>query len=184
MTARALGKMLFGNILATAAIRYRDKEAFYCTSTGRRFTFGQTNERCNRLASALHRLGLAKGDVAAFLCSNRAEVPEIYFALAKTGLVGIPLNYRLAPTEMIELMRAMGAKALLYEARFASCAEQTREQLPSVAHFVSIGGTDPGLDTGYEVLLAAAESREPTVEVLCAHAVQQQRGHPGIPTGL
>jgi acyl-CoA synthetase (AMP-forming)/AMP-acid ligase II len=40
----------------------------------------------------LARLGLAKGDVVAFLCSNRAEMPEIYFALAKCGIVGIPLS--------------------------------------------------------------------------------------------
>jgi fatty-acyl-CoA synthase len=112
MTQRALGKMLVGNIIVTAAARAPNKVAFYCAGTGRRFTFRQVNERCNRLANMLARLGLAKGDVVAFLCSNRAEMPEIYFALAKCGIVGIPLNYRLAPTEMAELMRAMGARVL------------------------------------------------------------------------
>lgn len=102
MTQRALGKMLVGNIIVTAAARAPNKVAFYCAGTGRRFTFRQVNERCNRLANILARLGLAKGDVVAFLCSNRAEMPEIYYALAKCGIVGIPLNYRLAPTEMAE----------------------------------------------------------------------------------
>ena len=53
MTERALGKMLVGNLIATAAIRYPNQEAFYCTSTQRRFSFSQTNERCNRLANGL-----------------------------------------------------------------------------------------------------------------------------------
>ncbi len=47
---RALGKAVVGPLLATAARRFRDREAFFCAGTGRRFTFRQTNERCNRLA--------------------------------------------------------------------------------------------------------------------------------------
>jgi acyl-CoA synthetase (AMP-forming)/AMP-acid ligase II len=90
--ARALGKAVVATLLATAARRFRDREAFFCAGTGRRFSFGQTNERCNRLAHGLAGLGLVKPDTIAFLCNNRAEVPEIYYALAKVGLVGIPLN--------------------------------------------------------------------------------------------
>src|ERR1700730_17168830 len=112
MTQRALGKMLVGNIIVTAAARAPNKVAFYCAGTGRRFTFRQVNERCNRLANILARLGLAKGDVVAFLCSNRAEMPEIYFALAKCGIVGIPLNYRLPPTTMGEAICGAGGRGL------------------------------------------------------------------------
>ena len=116
---RSLGKMLVGNILATAAIRFPDSPAIYCSSTDRRFTFRETNERANRLAQALLAAGLRKGDVVAFLSSNRAEIVEIYFALSRTGIIGLPLNYRLAATEMLELMRAMGASGLIYESKFA-----------------------------------------------------------------
>ena len=77
MARAALGKMLLGNILATAAIRYAHQEAFYCAGTERRFTFAQTNDRCNRLANGLCGLGLAKGDVVAFLSGNRMEAVEI-----------------------------------------------------------------------------------------------------------
>ena len=123
---RALGKMVVGALMSTAARRFRDREAILCAGTGRRFTFRQINERCNRLAHGLAGLGLRKGDVVAFLCNNRAELVEIYFALAKLGLVGIPLNYRLAAAEIVELMRAMGARAMLFETRFTPSAEQAR----------------------------------------------------------
>ena len=89
---RSLGKMLVGNILATAAIRFPDSPAIYCSSTDRRFTFRETNERANRLAQALLAAGLRKGDVVAFLSSNRAEIVEIYFALSRTGIIGLPLE--------------------------------------------------------------------------------------------
>jgi acyl-CoA synthetase (AMP-forming)/AMP-acid ligase II len=89
--------MLVGNVLTTAAIRFPENESVVCTATGRRFRYRETNARSNRLAHGLTGLGFAKGDVVAFLSTNRAEMIEIYFALAKSGIVGIPLNYRLAP---------------------------------------------------------------------------------------
>ena len=165
MPQRALGKMVVGNIIATAAARAPDKLAFFCAGTGRRFTFRDTNERCNRLANSLAGLGLAKGDVLAFLCSNRAEMPEIYFALAKSGVVGIPLNYRLAPTETVKLMRAMGARALIFEARFEACALHVKAQMPEVRHYVVIGASEARVGIGYEELLAQAVADEPLVEI-------------------
>jgi fatty-acyl-CoA synthase len=165
MGERALGRMLVGNMIVTAAARTPDAVAFCCAGTGRRLTFRQTNERCNRLANALAGLGLIKGDVLAFLCSNRAEIPELYFALAKSGIVGIPLNYRLAPAEIVELMRAMGAKALVYEARFEACALHVREHSPGVRHYVAIGVSAPRLGLEYEALLAGAGADEPQVVI-------------------
>ena len=163
--ARALGKAVVSTLLPTAARRFRDREAFFCAGTGRRFSFGQTNERCNRLANGLTGLGLIQPDTVAFLCNNRAEIAEIYFALAKTGLVGIPLNYRLAPVEIVALMSAMGAKAMLFETRFSAVAEKVRAELPQIKSFVVIGGAGPVWAGEYEDLLATSSSAEPDVEV-------------------
>ena len=165
MSNRALGKMLVSNILVTAATRTPNHPAFHCAATGRRFTFRQTNQRCNRLANALAKQGLSKGDVLAFLCSNRVEMVEIYFALAKSGIVGIPLNYRLAPAEVVELMRSMGAKALIYESRFEACAVHVRSQLPEIAHYVVIAAASPKPLLDYEALLAQGEEEEPQISV-------------------
>lgn len=163
--APALGRMVAGSILASAAMRFRDREAIFCAGTGRRFSFRQVNARCNRLSHGLAGLGLRKRDVVAFLCNNRAEIVEIYFALAKLGLVGIPLNYRLAPAEIVALMQAMGAQAMLFETRFLAAAEQVRSALPQVGRFVAIGEGAPDWAQGYEGLLAGAADTEPQVEV-------------------
>jgi fatty-acyl-CoA synthase len=162
---RALGKMIVGNILATAAVRFRDREATFCVGTGRRFSYAQTNERCNRLAHGLTGLGLRKPDVVAFLCNNRAELIEIYFALAKLGLVGIPLNYRLAAAEIGSLCSAMGAKAFLFETRFLAAADYIRTTLRQIESFVAIGDKRPTWAIGYEDLLAGSSTAEPQVEV-------------------
>ena len=163
--ARALGRMVAGSIPAVAAMRFRDREAITCAGTGRRFSFRQVDARANRLANGLAGLGLGKGDCVAFLCNNRAEVVEAYFAIAKLGLVGLPLNYRLAPAEITALMQSMGARAMLFATRFAPVAEGVRAALPQVAHFVAIGDDGPDWAHGYEPLLAAAPAAAPEVEV-------------------
>ena len=163
--SRALGKMVAGNIIATAAVRFRDREAFLCAGTGRRVTYRMVNERCNRLAHGLAGLGLNKPDVVGFLCNNRVELAEVYFALAKLGLVGIPLNYRLAPAEIVALMKAMGARAMLFETRFASAADQVRAALDHVETFIAIGDGRPNWALDYETLLAGAPSSEPEAEI-------------------
>lgn len=164
MTRKATGKMVVGEILANAAIRHPERESYCCTSTRRRFTFRQTDERCNRLANGLGGLGLRKGERVAFLSSNRAEMVEIYFALAKTGLIGLPLNYRLAPQEMLELMRAVGASALLLERRFAAALAPLLADLPEVSRIVSFGEGE-ALGSDYEELLAASAASAPAIEI-------------------
>lgn len=162
---RATGKVIAGSVLATAALRFPDREALLCAGTGRRFTFGQANARCNRLAHSLAGLGLRRSEVVAFLCNNRAEMLEIYFALAKSGLVGLPLNYRLAAPEIVALMRGVAARAMLFGTRFTSAAAEVRAALPEVRHFVAIGEDAPAWALGYEGLLARASPDEPEVEV-------------------
>jgi acyl-CoA synthetase (AMP-forming)/AMP-acid ligase II len=165
MGEKATGTMAVGNFLKVAAIRYRDRESFFCSATGRRFTYYETNQRVNGLANGLLGCGLQKKDVCAFLCTNRAEIAETYFALAKIGVYGIPLNYRLAAGEMVELMKHCEAKALVFDPAFAEICEKIREALPQVEIFVGIGDNPPEYAYGYEQLVSSSSQLEPDVEV-------------------
>jgi fatty-acyl-CoA synthase len=165
MNKKATGTIKVGDYLKIAAIRYRDREAIFCSSTGRRFTFMELNRRTNQLANGLMAMGLIKGDAAAFICTNRAEIVEIYFALAKIGVIGIPLNYRLAPAEMIELIRHCDARALLFDPWFTEIATQIRDQLPRVKYFVGMGDNLPDFVSEYEQFLSDNPDKEPDVDV-------------------
>lgn len=165
MNAKATGTLTVGNFVKVAAIRYGDREAIYCSTTGRRFSFHQLNQRTNRLANGLTGLGLRKGEVAAFLCTNRAEIVEIYSALAKIGVLGIPLNYRLAPAEIVALMAHGEASALIFDPWFSEVAAQVREALPQVRHFVGMGDALPDFALEYEALLSRSSDAEPEVDI-------------------
>ena len=162
---RGIGKLVAGNILTTAAVRFGNREAFFCSETGRRPTFRQVDERCNRLANALVGMGLKKGDVVALLTTNRVEIVEILFALAKTGIVGMPLNYRLSPPELVGLMNTVGAQALLCEDRFMEVLNKAPAEVPTLRHRVLFGASSgPGV-LDYEGLIASSSPAEPEIEV-------------------
>jgi fatty-acyl-CoA synthase len=162
---KGIGQALVGDFLSTAAIRFGEREAFVCSETGRRFTFRETHERCNRLANALTGLGLQKGDVVAMLSRNRVEVVETFFAWARTGLVGMPLNYRLTARETCDLLNSIGAKALICEPCFDEVLQRVTDAVPSLRHVVLIGSEPLGVHAGYEALLAAAPSADPVAEI-------------------
>jgi len=161
----SLGQTRVGDMLDAAALRFARREAFFCAPTGRRFSFAQACERANRLANALFNLGLRKGERVAFLSTNRVEVAEIYFALAKSGLVGLPLNYRLAPVEMVALMKEVGASALIVERKFAAIATQAREALSTLRVLAAFGEGEPGGMHDYETMLEQASAEPPAVQV-------------------
>jgi fatty-acyl-CoA synthase len=62
--------------------------------------YAELDERSERLAGALLRLGLRRGDRVATLTGNRPEHVELFFACAKAALVLAPLSWRLAPAEL------------------------------------------------------------------------------------
>ena len=55
-------------------------------------TYAELNGRVNHLANSLRGIGLNKNKHVAVLLGNRSEHVEVLFALAKAGLVGLPLD--------------------------------------------------------------------------------------------
>jgi acyl-CoA synthetase (AMP-forming)/AMP-acid ligase II len=66
----------------------------------RAFTYPQMNSRINKLANSLTALGLQKGDKIAVLLENCIEICELFMATAKTGIVIVPINFRLVSSEV------------------------------------------------------------------------------------
>jgi len=165
MQHKATETMAVGRLLKNSAIRYRDKEAVCCVTSGRRLSYLQLNERTNRLANGLTNLGLKKGDVVAFLMTNRAEIIETFFAIGKTGLVGLPLNYRLLPKEIVQMMNLADTKMLIFENAFSKAVDYVREHIPGIKTYIRIGEGTSNFGTEYESLLSRSFSDEPKAEV-------------------
>jgi fatty-acyl-CoA synthase len=134
----------------------------------RSMTYRQWNERSCRLANALLGIGLAKGDRVAILAYNCVEWMEIYVALAKTGLVPVPINFRLVGPEIRYIVEDAEARALIVQDDLLDQVEAIRSDL-SVApdKYVHFGGEKPPPGfLSYEALIERASNGEPAVPVL------------------
>lgn len=118
-------------------------------------TFRELDQRSNRLANALLGLGLKKGDRVAFQMSNRPAIVEIEVALYKAGLVKMPLNARLAPNEVADVISNGEPRVFMVGDSHTESVQAILDQLPGVEHFISVGPNDAGWPT-YDGLLARA----------------------------
>src|SRR5258707_5044526 len=63
-------------------------------------TYRQLDERMNRVASMLARLGVRAGERVAMLIGNRVEVVEFFFGAIRIGAIALLLNTRLAASTL------------------------------------------------------------------------------------
>ena len=79
----------------------------------REVSFAEFDELTDRLGSALLDRGLAPGDRVAVLMPNGIDGVVVYYALAKAGLVRVPLNARETPPELAYKIDDSQARALV-----------------------------------------------------------------------
>jgi fatty-acyl-CoA synthase len=104
----------------------------------RALTYAQLNERASRLANALLGLGLVKGDRVALLAFNTLEWLEIYAALARAGLVAVPINFRLASPEIAYIVGHAQARAIVVQEPLRGVIESIRCPSRPSASFTSV----------------------------------------------
>ncbi len=97
-----------------------------------RISYGELDRRVNRLANALQREGLGRGDKIATLLPNCVELLELYWACAKTGTVVVPLSPLLQPQALGALLWDADARALFTSAELARVVEHVRGGLPDI----------------------------------------------------
>ncbi|MDH6198441.1 fatty-acyl-CoA synthase [Mycobacterium frederiksbergense] len=104
-------------VLDQAAARFGDRGAVYA---GQRqlATWAQLRDRALRLAGSLRTLGAA-GTRIAVASENRPEIVELMFAIWAAECVFVPINYKLHPREMADILADSGAAVVFASARIA-----------------------------------------------------------------
>lgn len=114
-------------------------EALVDLDTGIRFTYGELNDRANRLANFLaEQFQVEKGERVAFLSRNRVEMFDALLACGKLGAIFVPYNVRLTPEELAKLIENEQPKVLFYEEFFASTMRQLKNNLSLFIQYVGL----------------------------------------------
>ena len=148
-----------GDALATYARVFPDKIAV--RDLEKAMTFRVWRDRSSRLANALLGIGLSKGDRVCILAYNCLEWAEVYAATAMSGLIAVPINFRLLGPEIRYIVENCEARALIVQDELWDEMESVRADLPVPAdRFICFG--DSKLKAGrrsYEDLIARASDR-------------------------
>ena len=81
----------------THAQSFPDKPAVIMAGSGHTVTYGELDERSNRLAQLWWDQGLRPGDHVAILMENNPRYPEVYWAAIRSGLYITTVNRHLTP---------------------------------------------------------------------------------------
>ena len=116
----------------------------------RRLSYAELNDRVNRLAHALARRGVVRGDRVAILSENRLEYLELELAAAKLGAMVACQNWRLAAAELAYCIELAAPRLAFVSERYAA----TLAAIVPAAATVTLGPQ-------YERMLESASAAEP-----------------------
>ncbi len=119
---------------------------------GRRFTYAEFFERCDRFSAFLQRLGVVPGDRVATIASNSHGHLEAFYAVPQIGAVLVPINYRLTADDVAYILEHSAARVVCAYADAFERVEAVRSRIPTLERLVSFDGPRPGwLDAEAEI---------------------------------
>jgi long-chain acyl-CoA synthetase len=143
-------------------------------------TWAEMYDRARRTGRALLADGIRAGDRVAFLDRNGIEFFEVLFGASLIGAVMVPVNWRLAPTEMAAIIDDSGAPILFFGSDYDGARKEIATALPDVRSWVNIDELHDWRDR-----MSAGEASDPGFEPTKEEPVIQlyTSGTTGLPKG-
>lgn len=156
---------------------------------GERLTWSEFNARVNRLANTLLDAGLKKGDKLATLLPNTLELLEIYMAVAKIGVVVVPLSPLLRGTGLTRLLNDSDSVMVITHRDFTDILTPLREDLPHIAddRYWLVDADDINGYKSYHGLVDNASTNEPPPAEIALddpYNIIYSSGTTGMPKGI
>lgn len=153
-------------LLERAATLFAKQEIVTKAGTSlERLTYGEWVRRVARLANALEKLGVRRGDRVSTFAWNNARHLELYFAVPCLGAVLHPLNLRLPADQLAYIINHADDRVLFLDPALVPAIEKLAPQLKNVKHFVVMGNAVPETTLSpvhaYEDLLGDASPEYP-----------------------
>lgn len=128
-------------------------------------TWKEFNERTNRLANALIRRGVKKGDKVFWLGGNSIAWLEAFFSIIKTGAWINPLNFRFTDDNILYCANAAEPSCFLFEGKYVGRIDAMRAVLPTIHTFIVMGDVAQGDMESTEKMMAESSPLLPKVEI-------------------
>jgi long-chain acyl-CoA synthetase len=162
------------------AVTSPDRPAVIVGGSGKVLTYGQLEDRSNRVAHLLRDHGLGLGDHVAMLLENGTEFFEVMWAALRAGVYVTPVNWHLNAAEVAYIANDCGASLLFGSAELLSRLDDEVALPPQ--RRIAVGGSAAG-PADYESLLQAT-SAEPIADQSEGMYMFYSSGTTGRPKGI
>ena len=146
------------------------------TGSPERITYGALNGAANRLARALRRAGLRRGDRIAFVLGNEPAVFTVFWAAMRTGLYVVPVNRHLLAAEIRYILEDAMVSALIGSEAGGATWADAATGLPGLRLTLTVGET-------FDAALAD-EAADPVAAAEEGQVLLYSSGTTGRPKGI
>jgi len=122
-----------------------DRVALICGDE--QITYGEMEEKANRLAHYLIDQGVKKYDKVGLYCRNRIEIVIAMLGIVKAGAILVNVNFRYVESELKYLFENSDMVALVHERRYA---DRVANVLPETPNVKTILVVEDGSDDDYQ----------------------------------
>ncbi len=117
--------------------------------------WGELQRDANRLANALRRLGVARGDRVAIVMPQRVETVVAHIALYQLGAVAMPLSMLFGPDALEYRINDSAARIAIVDESAIANLLAARPQCAGLATLIAVGAARGQGDADWRALLAA-----------------------------
>lgn len=125
-----------------------------------RWTYREVEKRVNKVFHAFQNAGVSEGGRIAILDYNSYRYMELYYGMAPTGRVLLPLNIRLSAEEYTYILNDAEAEIIIFQADFKPMVAKIKDDLTHVKQFLIAEGPadEPWITGTYEAVMEEASS--------------------------
>ncbi len=144
-------------MLEEAVNQYAGKTAIVLGE--RRVSYAELDETSNKVANALIKMGLRKGERVVTLLPSSPEFVAMYFGIIKAGGIAVPLDIRYKVEELAPLFGSCQPKILVAESDLLEPLVPVLSRFDSVEHVIDLGTRYEGQFFSYREIMAASSAQ-------------------------
>ena len=130
-----------------------------------RVSYAELDEASNKVANALLKMGVSKGDHVAMMLPNSPEFVSIFFGIIKTGGIAIPLDVRYKADELASLFDNCKPKIILTESPFLEPLVLSLSRFKSIEHIIDVSPVPESQFISYREIMEKGSPQRVQVEI-------------------